>query len=111
MTASELPRISRLEAYARMKLSKGKTFTVDFVKKDNTIRKMNCKTNIKKLIKGDEGKGLQYNPLDKLLMPVVDLQELVRLRKAGDNEYRAWRSINLQTVIHLKIDGKEFIVT
>lgn len=105
-----MTRITRLEAYSKMKLSKGQAFTVDFIKKDGSMRKMNCKTNIKKLIKGEEGKGLQYNPLEKLLLPVVDLQELARLRKEGDNEYRAWRSINLQTVIHLKIEGKEYMV-
>lgn len=102
--------ITKLEAYSKMKLSKGQAFTVDFIKKDGSIRKMNCKTNIKKLIKGDEGKGLQYNPLQKLLLPVVDLQELAKLRKEEGNEYRAWRSVNLQTVIHLKIDGREYIV-
>ncbi len=102
--------ISRLEAYSMMKNSKGKAFTVDFVKKDGSNRKMNCKTNIKKLIKGAEGKGLQYNPLEKLLLPVVDLQELAKLRKEEDNEYRAWRSISLDTVFHLNINGKQFKV-
>ena len=94
----------------QLKNSKGKAFTVDFVKKDKTTRKMNCKTNIKKLIKGAEGKGLQYNALEKLLLPVVDLQELAKLRKEDDNECRAWRSISLDTVFHLKINGEEFVV-
>ena len=82
--------ITKLEAYAKMKGSKGKAFTVDFVKKDMTIRKINCKTNIKKLIAGDKGKGLQYNALEKLLLPVVDLQEYARLRKEADE-----RTLNL----------------
>lgn len=105
-----MQKITKLEAYSKMKLSKGQAFTVDFIKKDGSIRKMNCKTNIKKLIKGEEGKGLQYNPLQKLLLPVVDLQELAKLRKEEGNEYRAWRSVNLQTVLHLKIDGREYMV-
>ena len=105
-----LKRISKLEAYSMMKLSKGKAFTVDFIKKDGSTRKINCKTNIQKLIKGDEGKGLQYNPLKKLLLPVVDLQELARIRKEEDNEFRAWRSISLETVYHLKINGEEYTV-
>lgn len=86
---------SKLEAYALMKGSKGKVFTVIFKKKDGSIRKMNCRLGVQKNL---TGKGLAYNPLDKLLLCVYDMQS------------KGYRMVNLNTVISLRIDKQNYTV-
>ena len=76
----------------------GKIFTACFVKKDNTIRKMNCKIKHPKPSVGfGERKGLRFKPVEKGLLSVWDLQK---------GEYRF---INLDTLIYIKFAGKLYI--
>jgi len=63
----------------------GKFFGVKFIKKDGTIRKMS-------------GKGMSYNPLEKGLIPVYDLNK------------KGYRTINLATIIELNMDGINYDV-
>jgi hypothetical protein len=61
---------------------KGEIFTVTFVKKDGTTRTMNARLGVKRYLRGGD---LPYNPLERGLLPVYDLQK---------NDYRI---INLNT--------------
>lgn len=80
---------TKLEAYSKMACSNGSMFTVKFIKKDGTIRVMNCRTGVKKYLKGGE---LKYTPIEKLLFSVFDMQK------------KEYRMINLKTLFELKIN-------
>lgn len=69
----------------------GRTFTVHFVKKDGTVRKINCRTNVRKYLKGGES-TIAGKPN---LLSVFDMQK------------KAYRCINLDTIIDAKVDGVE----
>lgn len=88
-------RLSKLEAYAKMKSSKGSVFTVTFVKKNGEVRKMNCRLGVTKHLKGGT---LAYNPIEKLLLGVFDMQK------------KAYRMVGLATMFALKIGGVEYDV-
>tara|TARA_R100000231_G_scaffold7657_3_gene10556 strand:+ start:82 stop:363 length:282 start_codon:yes stop_codon:yes gene_type:complete len=81
---------------------KNKLFSVEFIKADNTKRKMTCKlpTN-EKFFAGGELLGNREH-----LLEVLDVNIL---KKNKDNPRKAWRSINLTTLTSLKIGGKEWI--
>ena len=84
------------QAKQLIKNSRGKIFTVTFVKRmDGTIRTMNARLGVKAYLKGGE---LPYDPEPKGLIPVFDIPK------------RAYRMINLNSIINLKIDNKEYQV-
>jgi len=70
--------------------TKGKIFSVEFIKKNGEKRKMVCRTGVKK---GTSGVGMKYDPIQKGLLPVFDMQK------------GAFRMINLQTITKLTIMG------
>ena len=64
----------------------GQFFTVEFIKKDGTLRKMNCRTGVKKYL-SNNGKNIKITkPIENGILRVYDI-------KKG-----AYRSINLDTV-------------
>jgi pyruvate/2-oxoglutarate/acetoin dehydrogenase E1 component len=69
----------------------GKTFTVEFIKKDGSNRVMNARLGVKK---GTTGTGMAYKPTDRGLLPVYDMQK------------RAFRMINFDTIIAYTIHGR-----
>lgn len=73
----------------------GKFFSAVFIKKDGEKRLMNCRLKVKKYVKGV---GRKFNPEDKGLIGVFDLQK--------DQH----RFINLNTLEKLKISGVEYKV-
>jgi hypothetical protein len=87
--------ISKLEAKNLIKTTKGKFFTVTFIKKDGSLRIMNARLGVKAYLKGGE---LPYNPEDKGLIPVFDV-------KVG-----GYRMVNVNTIIKLKIGDREYNV-
>lgn len=87
--------ITRDAARMMIKNTKGKFFTVTFVKKDGTTRVMNCRLGVRAYLKGGE---LPYNPDEKGLIPVYDVQT------------RDYRMINAATITNLKIGNKEYQV-
>jgi hypothetical protein len=91
----EMKTLNKLEAYMKIIDTKGKIFTAEFVKKDGEFRTMNCRLGVMKDI---NGKGMSYKPLQRLLLPVFDMQK---------NEYRM---INLNTMYSLKIGGVNYRV-
>lgn len=69
-----------------------KIFTVEFIKKDGTLRKMNARLGVKK---GVKGVGMAYKPTERNLLPVYDMQK------------QAFRMVNISTLIKITYDGKE----
>jgi hypothetical protein len=79
----------------------GKFFQVTFTKRTSgKLRTMNCRTGVTKFVKGEEGKGTKYNPEDKDIIWVWDLNAYV---PKGDTGYR---SINLRTVKEIRFAGQ-----
>ena len=70
----------------------GKFFTVKFHKVDGSIRKMNCRTGVKKWLKGGQ---LSYRVEDK-----------PNLRVVFDVAAKDYRTINLDKVFYIKAGGK-----
>jgi len=70
-----------------------KIFTVTFVKKDGSIRVMNARRGVKK---GVKGVGMSYNPTEKDLIVVFDMQK------------EAFRMINAKTITEVKADKKVY---
>lgn len=68
-----------------------KIFSVEFFKKDGTLRKMTCRLGVKK---GVTGKGMAYSPNDRQMLTVYDVQK------------KAFRMVNLNTLIKIKYRGK-----
>jgi len=79
------------QVLALINSSNGRIFSCEFVKKDKTLRHMVCRIGVQK---GVNGKGLTFDPLEKGLKPVYDMQK------------QAWRMINLETTIALKVKGE-----
>lgn len=65
----------------------GRFFSVSFVKKDGTERKMTARLGVKKDIKGV---GLKFNPTERNLIVVFDIHK------------KAYRMINLSTIFKFK---------
>lgn len=65
----------------------GRFFSVSFVKKDGTTRKMTARLGVKKNIKGV---GLKFDPSEKNLIVVFDVHK------------KAYRMINLLTILTFK---------
>lgn len=82
------------ETLAEIQTAQNTIFSVTFIKKDGTVRTMVARLHVKK---GVNGKGMAYNPVDKGLLPVWDMQK------------NGFRMINLKTVTELKIKGEELI--
>jgi hypothetical protein len=73
----------------------GKIFGATFIKKDGTIRVMNCRRGVSKDV---TGVGLKFNPQDKQLLGVFDMQK---------NQHRF---INLQTLSQIRHGGQVYEV-
>ena len=73
----------------------GKIASVDFIKKDGSLRKMVFRT---KVTKGVTGEGMKYNPSAYGLRAVYDMQK------------RDFRMINLETVISIRAKGELHVV-
>lgn len=89
----EAIRVSRDEIVQRIKDTKGAFFTVTFIKKDRSKRVMNARLGVKAYLRGGE---LPYNPIEKGLIPVFDMQK------------REYRMINTQTILSVKIGNEEY---
>lgn len=71
----------------------GNIFSVQFVKKDGTLREMVCRLGVKKHLKGGT---LNYDAKSRGLLPVFDMQK------------QAYRMINTKTLISAKINGVNY---
>jgi len=75
--------------------NKGQFFSVKFVKKDGSIRKMTCRKGVKK---GLTGGGAKYNPVEKGLISVYDVAK------------GAYRTVNFDTLLEFKLGGLSYKV-
>ena len=73
--------------------SDGKIFSVEFIKKDGSIRKMTARLGVVNHLRGG---NLAYNAEAKNLLPVFDMEKF---------EYRM---INVSTIRKIKIKSKVF---
>jgi len=73
--------------------SNKKIFSVTFVKKDGSIRKMNAMRGVRK---GVKGVGYSFDPSEKNLLTVYDMQ------------IGAFRFVNLNDVLLFKANKKTF---
>lgn len=69
-----------------------KIFSVQFYKKDGTLREMTCRLGVTKHLKGGE---LKHNPSELNHLIVFDMQ------KGG------YRTINFNTLVKIKFEGNE----
>jgi hypothetical protein len=68
-------------------------FTVDFIKKDGSLRTMNCRLGVRKHLKGGE---LKYNPTERNLLPVFDMVK------------QGYRMINVSTIKEVRYNNQKF---
>ena len=73
----------------------GRIFSATFIKKDGTLRVMNCRRGVSK---GVTGVGLAFNPSEKQLLGVFDMHK--------DQH----RFINLQTLQQIQAGGQVYEV-
>ncbi|MHC1628800.1 MAG: SH3 beta-barrel fold-containing protein [Candidatus Nezhaarchaeales archaeon] len=87
--------ISKLQAYVKITQTRGRIFSAQFVKKDGTLRNINCRTGA---TKGLKGVGMKYEAIDKLLVTVYDVKK------------KAYRMINLNTLRKLNVNKMKYMV-
>ena len=90
-----MKKISRKDILHLLEQNKGNVFSVVFLKKDGTIRHMTCRFGVKKHLKGGE---LKFNPLERSLLVVFDMQK------------ESYRMINLETISNIKMKGVDYYV-
>jgi vacuolar-type H+-ATPase subunit C/Vma6 len=87
-----MKKITKTDLLKKLQDTK-ETFTVTFIKKDGTERVMKARLDEKK-----HENALAYNPKEKALLSVFDIQI---------NEYRM---VNIKTVMSAKVDNEEYKV-
>jgi hypothetical protein len=92
----ETIKVSRVDLINLIKNTKGAFFTAFFTKKDGSLRRMNARLGVKAYLKGGE---LPYNPIEKGLLPVFDVQK------------KQYRMINTNTLQSAIIKNTEYIVS
>ena len=90
-----MKRISRKKALEKLYESAGRIFYAEFVKKDGSLRRMTARLGVRK---GVTGKGMRYNPLERGLLPVFDMDK------------SDWRMVNLNTLQRLSVDHERYLV-
>ncbi len=76
-------------------------FSVTFVKKDNSLRKMVCVLpSTERFFSGGELKGNRER-----LLSVID----INLLREGEDPKKAWRSINLDTIVEFNFMGRNWV--
>jgi hypothetical protein len=89
-------KISKNKAKEYIYKSNGKIFSAVFVKKDGEKRLMTCRRGV---YKHSKGIGLKFNPDDRGLVNVFDMQK------------KAYRFININTLEGLKLGGKKYEIS
>ena len=90
-----MKKISRKDVLHLLEQNKGNVFSVVFLKKDGSIRHMTCRFGVKKHLKGGE---LKFNPLERSLLVVFDMQK------------ESYRMINLETISNINMKGVDYYV-
>tara|TARA_B110000238_G_scaffold25910_1_gene25192 strand:+ start:1779 stop:2108 length:330 start_codon:yes stop_codon:yes gene_type:complete len=87
--------INRNKAKELIKGSKGKIFSTTFLKKDNTIRTLTSRTGKQYT---PTGKKAPYKPSDYNLIALYDMRK------------KAFRMLNLKTLITLSINKEKYLI-
>ena len=87
--------INKNKAKELIKESKGLIFSTTFLKKDNTIRTLTSRTGKQYT---PTGKKAPYKPSDYNLLPLYDMRK------------KAFRMLNLNTLITLSINKTKYII-
>lgn len=95
--------ISKDKAIELIESTQGQFFSVQFTKKDKTVRQMTARLGVRK---GVKGVGRRYNPKDYGLIGVYDVNKL----EEGKDEKGAFRMINVNTLNWIKVGGKVYMV-
>lgn len=87
--------------------TKGRFFTISFIEKKTDkgipkVRTMTCRTGVKK---GITGKGMSYDPIERNLLPVVDIR---KSKETGKIE-RRMVPLDPERVVEVKINGVRYI--
>jgi hypothetical protein len=86
--------VDKLGAYLEIEATKGKIFTACFVKKDGTLREMNCRIGVTKGVQGTQKKSIKVSRKKKGLLAVFDVQS------------NGWKTVNLYTLRQLRIENR-----
>ena len=88
--------INRTRAKELIKESKGLIFSTTFIKKDNTVRTLTSRTG--KQYKSKTGKAAPYKAEDYNLIPLYDMRK------------KAFRMLNLNTLLTLSINKEKYLI-
>ena len=84
-------KISRKQAVALIKGSKGRVFGVQFIKRSTgEVRNMSARTGVAKYVTGE---GLKFSPSKKNLIAIFDMNK------------QGYRMINLEGITSLRMNG------
>ena len=106
-----LEEMTKEEIVTLLKSAGNRIFSVKFYKRGTLEeRHMVCRFGV---TKGQTGEGLKFDPLEKGLIPVYDIQKAKELTDLGLDEVQvakqSYRMINLDTVFWAKINGEEHV--
>ena len=93
-------KIGKVKALELIKKSDGKVFGVKFTKTDGSLREMCARLKVKKNIKGV---GKRFDPNELGYITAFDMNAPDDRGGKGD-----YRHININTLQHLSIGGKEY---
>lgn len=89
-------QVNALQAYRLMKKSSSKFFSLEFIKRTTgEPRTMVCRLGVTKGLKGGK---LKFDPIEKDLLPVYDMQA------------KGFRSISLDSINWVKVGGVTYNV-
>jgi len=89
-------KVTPKKAYELIQNHKGEFFHVVFIKKDGTLRKMTCRTGVKKYLRGG---SLSYDPSKVLNVPVYDM------------EAKGYRTVKCSSIKSLSLSGDTYEVS
>ena len=95
MKNRQLRHISAADAVGVINAQGGKFHTVIFIKKDGTLRTMNCRNGVTKHLKGG---SLNYSRADKGLLGT------------WDTVAKGYRSINVKAIVAVHANGMDYVV-
>ena len=82
--------------------AKGTLVSVTFVKRTNgEVRKMLCRTSVKK---GVKGVGLKFNPKNRNLIGVYDFQKV----REGADPWKCYRFVPMDAVLSMRVRGQTY---
>ena len=84
-------------------MTSGRIFSAEFIKKDGSRRKIVARCGVKK---GNKGIGLSFNPIQKGLIPCLD----VELSRKVDDINKAKRFININSLIWVIVNNQKYFI-